>query len=135
MGSETLDDALRFEELEKRRWVTTQDNNFTGKLATRLQDSGKVRVEGVDVDYSFGQRNGDLDIVTSKYNVEVKSGIGRNKLKLNQSKKNLEYSQSQGKGYILYSPKATRAQIKVAEEDYGIQVITDEKVLLRMLSQ
>ena len=49
-------------------------------------------------------------------------------MKLTQSLKNLEYAKSQGKGYVLYMPKATTAQINEAKKQ-GISVYTTEEAL------
>jgi len=66
-----------------RVWHSATDGNFVGGLANRL---GNV-VQDIDVNYSFSGGAGDVDIMTSQFNIEVKSG---GKMKLTQSLKNLE---------------------------------------------
>ncbi len=56
----------------------------------------------------------------------MKSG---NKMKLTQSLKNSEYAKSEGKGYILYMPKATEKQ----SFDASIKVIKSKNVLLKTI--
>jgi len=68
--------------------------------------------------------------MTSKFNIEVKSG---GKMKLTQSLKNLEYAKSQGKGYILYMPNATSAQMKEAAKQ-GIKIYNTESGLKNALN-
>lgn len=109
----------------RKTWRTTTDNNFVGKLATRL---GRA-VKAVDQSFTFAGRSGDVDIVTSAYNIEVKSG---NKMKLSQSLKNSEYAKSVGKKYLLYMPKATNKQIFDASKK-GINVIKSEKELGKLI--
>jgi len=109
----------------RKTWRTTTDNNFVGKLATRL---GRA-VKAVDQSFTFAGGSGDVDIVTSAYNIEVKSG---NKMKLSQSLKNSEYAKSVGKKYLLYMPKATNKQIFDASKK-GINVIKSEKELGKLI--
>jgi hypothetical protein len=96
-------------------WHSITDGNFVGSLATKL---GNV-VEDIDVNFKFSGGEGDVDIITSGFNIEVKSGKSPN---LNQSFKNSEYAQSQGKGYILYMPRANRAQVYDAAKK-GITIL------------
>jgi len=91
------------------------DNNFVGSLATTLGDV----VQDIDVNFNYSNLTGDVDIMTAKFNIEVKSGTSP---KFTQSLKNAEYAKSQGKGYILYMPKATKSQVRVANEK-GITLI------------
>lgn len=88
-------------------WHSATNGNFVGDLATEL---GNV-VQDIDVNYKFSGYSEDMDIVTSDFNVEVKLGV---KMKLAQSSKNQAYAKVQGKGYILYMPEATDAQINEA---------------------
>ncbi len=53
-------------------------------------------------------------------------------MKLTQSLKNLDYAKSQGKGYILYMPKATTAQINEAAKQ-GVTVYKTEEELRKAL--
>ncbi|MNK31434.1 hypothetical protein D3C87_498700 [compost metagenome] len=106
-------------------WKTVTDDNFVGKLATRL---GKV-VQDVDQSFEFSGGAGDVDIVTKAFNIEVKSG---SKMKLSQSLKNLEYARSKGTEYILFMPKATNRQIFDANKK-GITVIKSEKILKKTI--
>ena len=113
------------------KFFSARDNNFTGSLANRL---GPGRVKAVEQDYSFtdskgARQSGDIDLVGNRNNVEVKSG---GKMDLTQSLKNKEYSSSQGKGYYLFMPKATGAQIRDAARK-GITVIKDEANLKSIL--
>jgi len=107
-------------------WRTKQDNNYTGALANRL---GK-NVKKVDYGYEFNGQFGDIDIVTTKYYIEVKSG--GNKMKLTQSLKNMAYANSKGYNYILYMPNATTNQVKAAAEK-GITVIRSESILKKQV--
>jgi hypothetical protein len=108
-----------------RVWHSETDGNFVGSLANRL---GNV-VEDIDVNFKFSGGAGDVDIMTSKYNIEVKSG---GKMKLTQSLKNMEYAKSQDKGYILYMPNATSAQMKEASKK-GITIYRTEETLKQAL--
>jgi RHS repeat-associated protein len=108
-------------------WHSATDGNFVGDLANRLGDV----VEDIDVNYEFAGGSGDIDILTSKINIEVKSG---GKMKLKQSAKNQNYAKSTGKGYILYMPKATKTQIAAASNK-GITVYTTEEQLKNALGQ
>lgn len=103
-------------------WFTAKDGNFVGKLATKI--GGKVKA--VDEPYRMDWQHGDVDISTNLWNIEVKSG---SKMKLTQSLKNKRYADSQGKGYLLYMPKATDTQIVQAARE-GITVIKDESKLI-----
>jgi hypothetical protein len=107
-------------------WFSTTDNNFVGNIANKLGNA----VEDIDMNFSFSGGKGDVDIVTSKFNIEVKSGKS---MKLRQSHKNLKFANSQGKGYILYMPKATKAQINEATKQ-GITVITNEDALRKAIN-
>jgi hypothetical protein len=80
-------------------WHSATDGNFVGGLATTI---GNV-VEDIDVDYSFSGGSGDVDIVTSKFNVEVKSGL---KMKLTQYLKKPRLCKNTGEG--VYSLHARR---------------------------
>lgn len=76
-----------------------------GDLATRL---GNV-VEDIDVNYKFSGGAGDVDILTSSFNVEVKSG---GKMKLTQSLKNLEYARAKAKGTYYICPRRPLLKLK-----------------------
>ncbi|PLK43913.1 hypothetical protein [Emticicia sp. TH156] len=102
-------------------WHSGTDGNFAGAVANKLGDV----VEDVDVNFEFSGGKGDIDIVTKTFNIEVKSGKSPN---LSQSLKNLEYSKNQGKGYILYMPKANRAQIYDAAKR-GVTLLRTEAEL------
>jgi len=107
-------------------WHSGTDGNFVGSLANKL---GNV-IQDIDVNFKFSGGAGDVDIMTSKFNIEVKSG---GKMKLTQSLKNLEYAKSQGKGYILYMPNATSAQTKEAAKQ-GIKIYNTESGLKNALN-
>jgi hypothetical protein len=106
-------------------WHSATDGNFVGSLANRL---GNV-VQDIDVNFKFSGGAGDVDIMTSKFNIEVKSGKSPN---LTQSLKNLEYAKSQGKGYILYMPKANKAQVYDAAKN-GITILRNEAELKKTI--
>ena len=102
-------------------WHSATDGNFVGNLANNL---GTV-VDNIDV--PIPNNGGDIDILTkTNFHIEVKSG--KNKMKLPQSHRNMEYAKSQGRQYILYMPNATTAQIREATKQ-GIPIITNENTL------
>ncbi|WP_231847478.1 RHS repeat domain-containing protein [Flavobacterium branchiophilum] len=106
-------------------WHSATDGNFVGKLANQL---GEL-VDDIDVNYKFSGGAGDVDISTKNFNIEVKSG---NKMKLNQSHKNSQYAKDQGKGYLLYMPKATKKQIQEAANQ-GVRVVTNPAELKKIV--
>ena len=101
-------------------WNFSSSDPLVGDLANSIDNQfGKGTVSDVGEGFETATSSGDLDIVTEKFNIEVKSG---RKIKLTQSQKNKAYSASQGKGYILYNPRANKASVQQAAKK-GITVV------------
>ena len=111
-------------------WTINTSDPLVGELANSIDLSlGKGTVKGVGLPYDGEFGSGDIDISLENTNIEVKSG---QKMKLTQSLKNAAQANSEGKGYYLYMPNATSAQIREAALK-GITVIKNEPQLFNIL--
>ena len=118
-------------------WEAAADGPQVGRIANKIDNVlGNGTIKGVEQDFSFGakgaEQTGDVDIMTSRVNISVKTGHGKGSF--GQAIKEAAYAKEQGKRYIFY---ATDKKFSGAAEKQmvkaGITVVRDDKQLLKAI--